>query len=82
MKITGAITSKELAAYEEYARHSRPNMRLVGISIEGDYVALEYEPIPFERIRRITGYLSSVKSWNRAKLAELNDRVTHGGGKQ
>ena len=82
MKITGAITSEELAAYEEHARRTRPNMRLVGINIEGEYATLEYEPIPFERIRRITGYLAPVKSWNGAKRAELADRVKHGGGKQ
>ena len=34
--------------------------------------------IPFTRIRRITGYLSSVYSFNNAKKAELADRVKHG----
>ena len=32
---------------------------------------------PFMRPRRITGYLSTVNRFNAAKLAELNDRVTH-----
>jgi hypothetical protein len=41
-----------------------------------------FAKVPFERIRRITGYLAPVKSWNRAKRAELSDRVSHGGGKQ
>ena len=32
----------------------------------------------FERIRRITGYLTgTVDRWNDAKRAELNDRVKH-----
>ena len=36
-------------------------------------------PIKFQRIRRITGYLTgSTDSWNEAKQAELNDRVVHG----
>lgn len=36
-------------------------------------------PIKFQRIRRITGYLTgSTASWNEAKQAELNDRVVHG----
>lgn len=30
-----------------------------------------------ERIRRVTGYLSSVDRWNDAKVAELKDRVKH-----
>lgn len=35
--------------------------------------------VPFERVRRITGYLvGTTNRWNNAKKAELNDRVTHG----
>ena len=34
--------------------------------------------VPFERIRRITGYLvGSVDRWCNAKKAELKDRVKH-----
>ena len=37
--------------------------------------------IPFERIRRITGYLvGDVTRWNNGKQAELSDRVTHDKG--
>ena len=37
------------------------------------------ENIPFERIRRITGYLvGTTDRWNNAKKAELADRVKHG----
>ena len=32
---------------------------------------------PFERIRRITGYLQKTGQWNNAKKAELQDRVKH-----
>lgn len=32
---------------------------------------------PFERIRRITGYLGSLNTWNNAKRAEERDRVKH-----
>lgn len=33
----------------------------------------------FERIRRITGYLTgSLETWNNAKKAEEKDRVKHG----
>ncbi|MEG1687682.1 MAG: anaerobic ribonucleoside-triphosphate reductase [Angelakisella sp.] len=35
--------------------------------------------IPFERIRRITGYLvGTMDKWNDAKKAEEADRVKHG----
>lgn len=34
--------------------------------------------VPFERIRRITGYLvGTTDRWNDAKKAELRDRVKH-----
>lgn len=34
--------------------------------------------LPFERIRRITGYLTGdLNSWNNAKQAEEHDRVKH-----
>lgn len=38
-----------------------------------------FEKIPFQRLRRITGYLVGDQSrWNDSKLAELKDRVSHG----
>lgn len=37
------------------------------------------EGVPFERIRRITGYLTgTMEKWNDAKKAEERDRVKHG----
>lgn len=34
--------------------------------------------VKFERIRRITGYLTGdVRYWNNGKKAELNDRTKH-----
>ncbi len=35
--------------------------------------------VPFERIRRITGYLTgNLEGWNSAKRSEERDRVKHG----
>ena len=40
---------------------------------------VSFKSKPFERIRRITGYLvGTVDRWNDAKTSELNDRVIHG----
>lgn len=37
--------------------------------------------VPFQRIRRITGYLvGTMDTWNNAKKAEERDRVKHGIG--
>ena len=50
------------------------------ITVDGDYVDLNYTlvPVPFERIRRITGYLvGTMDRWNDAKKAEERDRVKH-----
>jgi ribonucleoside-triphosphate reductase len=39
----------------------------------------EHDGAGFERIRRVTGYLSgSLERFNDAKQAEVRDRVTHG----
>ncbi|MBQ9273519.1 MAG: hypothetical protein IJ228_01780 [Succinivibrio sp.] len=36
------------------------------------------EGVPFERIRRVTGYLvGTLDRFNNAKLAEVGDRVKH-----
>ena len=36
------------------------------------------EGVPFQRLRRITGYLvGDVSRWNDAKRSELDDRTTH-----
>lgn len=41
------------------------------------------ENVPFERFRRITGYLvGSMDKWNNAKRAEEKDRVKHIGEKE
>ena len=54
-------------------------IKYITVKLDGDYVDLKYEvvPIPFQRIRRITGYLSEVKQFNDAKQDELKDRVKH-----
>jgi len=39
---------------------------------------IQYQPKPFTKIRRITGYLvSDIDRWNDGKYAELMDRVCH-----
>ena len=46
--------------------------------IETNIEAKNGKGVGFERIRRITGYLvGTTDRWNKAKLAELNDRVVH-----
>ena len=76
------IDEKEKQGYIDYVQKKNPGQQIkyITVKLDGDYVDLKYEvvPIPFERIRRITGYLSEVKEFNDAKQDELKDRVKHG----
>ena len=76
----GEMTVGELAKYVERAKERYgEGCEQLDISIDGDEVDLEYHIVPFERVRRITGYLTgTVDRWNNAKQAELKDRVKHG----
>lgn len=74
----------EYVAYHDYALEHFPNAREIRIAFDGDDALLDVVlyRTPFERIRRITGYLvGDTGRWNSAKQHELADRVTHGGEK-
>ena len=79
--ITGNASEKEAQAYVDYLqkKYSR-KLTSLKIELDGDYANLSYkfEAVPFERIRRITGYLvGTMDNWNDAKTAEEADRVKH-----
>lgn len=85
MQITvtgGEMTHEETMRYAEYleTKHQK-NLTELNIKIDGEYVELggKFSSRPFDRIRRITGYLvGTMDRWNGAKAAEENDRVKHG----
>jgi len=79
--ITGNCPAEEAEAYVSYLekKYNR-KLELLNINIDGEYVDLNYkfEQVPFERIRRITGYLvGDMRNWNDAKAAEEKDRKKH-----
>lgn len=81
--LNGILEQKEIDAYVEMAKDKYGD-KLVGLKIEvenDDEVTLTYilkNDVPFERIRRITGYLvGALDKWNDAKRAEERDRVKH-----
>lgn len=81
--IGGDLDQKEIDAYIDYGKKKYPDKNLTGmdVTVDGDYVDLKYtfENVPFERIRRITGYLvGTLDRFNNAKRAEERDRVKHG----
>ncbi len=74
-------TQEEAEAYLQYARKQGGDLKSLLIKRDGEYADLSYtfNAPPFERIRRITGYLvGTTERWNSAKQAEEHDRVKHG----
>ena len=79
--ITGNAPAAEQQAYADYLekKYNR-KLKSLEVTIDGEFADLNYEfaPAPFERIRRITGYLvGTMDQWNNAKAAEEADRVKH-----
>ncbi len=79
--ITGNAKLAEAKNYVDYLekKYNR-KVKTLDIKLDGDYADLnyEFEKAPFERIRRITGYLvGTMDHWNDAKAAEEADRVKH-----
>ncbi|MGM9638069.1 MAG: anaerobic ribonucleoside-triphosphate reductase [Butyricicoccaceae bacterium] len=77
----GELSQREVQAYIDHIQEkNHQKIDDLTITVDGDYVDLNYTlaPVPFERIRRITGYLvGTMDRWNDAKKAEERDRVKH-----
>ena len=77
----GTLEQAEIDAYiqrarEKYGREPQG----IDIRVDGDWVELAYDfgRTPFQRIRRITGYLvGTLDRFNNGKRAEERDRVKH-----
>lgn len=74
--VIGDISQQEARAY---AQRAPKGCTLVKVEPDGEWVNLTYcDKVPFERIRRITGYLvGTLDRFNDAKRAEVEDRVKH-----
>lgn len=76
------VSRSEQQAYVDYIQNKyNRKIKTLEITVDGDEVDLNYEfqDVPFDRIRRITGYLvGTMDHWNDAKRAEEADRVKHG----
>lgn len=78
----GQMTEDEKNEYVKFLRKKYPGRDFseIVLKIDGEYIDIQYEysDPPFDRIRRITGYLvGSMDRWNSAKRAEENDRLKH-----
>lgn len=79
----GDMDEAEVREYIDHIKRGNPDrsVQSVALTIDGEYIDLRYKlaPMPFQRIRRITGYLvGSTERWNNAKRSEERDRVKHG----
>mgnify|MGYP000096270666 CR=1 FL=1 len=66
------VTEAEIRAYIERGALKHPNSAVTGLAllVDGEDVDIRYDlaPVPFDRIRRITGYLvGTMDRWNDAK---------------
>ena len=80
--IGGKMEQEEIDTYVGYIQNKFPEKEIATIDLEldGDFVNVNYTflTVPFERIRRITGYLvGTVDRFNNGKRAEEHDRVKH-----
>ncbi len=76
------IPQEEINAYKKYVQEKYPDEVIdeIILEFEGEDVKIETHKhsIPFNRIRRITGYLvGSLERFNNGKRAEEHDRVKH-----
>ncbi len=80
--LNGVLQQNEIDAYIAHAKEKYGREPIgMTVRIDGDYVDLDYDfgQVPFERIRRITGYLvGTLDRFNNAKRAEESERVKHG----
>ena len=77
------LTEKEIRAYIKEVEKEK-NSEVVELKLYADeekgYIgrSAKVKPIPFDRIRRITGYLvGTLDRFNDAKRSEEHDRVKH-----
>ena len=78
----GELSQAEIEAYVERANTLYPGkvIESIDLAVDGEYVDVDYHfaDVPFQRIRRITGYLvGTVDRFNNAKRSEVCDRVKH-----
>ena len=78
------MSVEEVGAIFTHANESYPGADgTVDIELDGEYIDLTYNikaraDVPFQRIRRITGYLvGDLSRFNNAKRREVDDRVKH-----
>ncbi|WP_295090174.1 anaerobic ribonucleoside-triphosphate reductase [Ruminococcus sp.] len=78
----GEMSQAEIDEYVRQIRKKHPDriIKKLMLTIDGEFVDIQYnyDTVPFERIRRITGYLvGTLDRFNDAKKAEESQRIKH-----
>lgn len=76
---TEGISEQEATAYLQGQLQIMPHKTLLAmdIDLDGDSVVIQPHYDTIVRVRRITGYLSTLPRFNDAKKQEAHDRVAH-----
>lgn len=85
MKVTvkcGEMTQAETDEYIRRIKKKYPDriIKDLTLTIDGEFadICYTYDTVPFDRIRRITGYLvGTLDRFNNAKRAEESQRIKH-----
>ena len=82
VEAAACLSDEEIELYVrseiEQWRSQDKELASLSLQVEGQDVVIEaVERAPISRVRRITGYLSTIKNFNDAKKAEEHDRIVH-----
>lgn len=79
IEIIGSVSEREVEHCKRLARSKSFHVDKMVIKVDGGFLDIDYySSVPnFERVRRITGYLTTLRRMNNAKTAEVKERVSH-----
>lgn len=69
-----AVVNEEIRLWQQQGKE----LAAINLTLAGDEIVVQAsEKSPIRRVRRITGYLSTLEQFNEAKRAECGDRIEH-----
>lgn len=81
IEIIGSVSDREIEHCKRLADSKSFPIEKMVIKVDGGFLDIDYyySSLPnFERVRRITGYLTTLRRMNNAKKCEVSDRLSHG----
>lgn len=83
IEVIGSVSDREIEHCKRLAdsKSFHKEIEKMVIKVDGGFLDIDYyySSLPnFERVRRITGYLTTLRRMNNAKKCEVSDRLSHG----